>query len=78
MDEFHLVDLVSQREAVRQHVRGWPRDRVLGWLAGRGSLQAFAISGRDHYSFESCVGLRATFFFDAEGLVFVADHYLFT
>lgn len=74
MNEFHVVDLVSQREAVRQYIRGWSRERVLSWLASRGTLQSFAISGRDHYSFESAVGLRATFFFGPEGLVFVGDH----
>ena len=77
MTDFHLVDLVSQREAVRDHLRGKSTDEVLQWLAGRGQLVQQDISGRAHFHFESHAGRRATFFFDGGDLVFVGDHTTF-
>ena len=38
MNDFQLVDLVSQREAVRDHLRGKSNEEILHWLAARGQL----------------------------------------
>jgi hypothetical protein len=83
MSDFHIVDLISQREAVRQHTRGWSDGEVVAWLASRGRLYRRNIVGRDHlgrdfYFFESGVGLEAVFFFYGDQIVFVGDHTTFT
>lgn len=77
MTNFHLVDLVSQREAVREYMRGKSNDEILQWLAGRGRLVQQDISGRAYFHFESHAGRRAIFFFDRGDLVFVGDHTTF-
>ena len=77
MNDFHIVDLVSQREAVRQHVRNWPVDEVVAWLAARGRLYKRNIMGRAHFYFESGVGLQAAFFFDGDQMVFCGYHTTF-
>lgn len=78
MSEFHIVDLVSQREAVRRHSRGWSADEVVAWLAARGRLCRRNIAGQDLFFFESAVGCEAVFFFDGDQIVFVGDHTTFT
>lgn len=78
MSEFHIVDLISQREAVRQHSRGWSADEVTAWLATRGHLYKRNIAGRDTFFFASAVGREAVFFFDGDQIVFVGDHTTFT
>jgi hypothetical protein len=77
MAEFYLVDLVSQRDAVRDHLRGRSKEGVLQWLAARGLLEQQDVSGRAVFHFESHAGRRATFFFDGDDLVFVGDHTTF-
>jgi len=74
MSEFHIVDLISQREAVREHSRGWSAEEVVAWLATRGRLSKRAIAGQDVFYFESAAGREAVFFFDGDQLVFVGDH----
>jgi hypothetical protein len=74
MSEFHIVDLLSQREAVRKHSRGWSADEVVAWLATRGRLSKRNISGQDVFYFESAAGREAVFFFDGDQLVFVGEH----
>lgn len=78
MTEFHLVDLVSQRHAVAQHLHGKSDAEIVEWLAARGHLVRQVIGGRETYHFESLEGLRATFFLDAGELVFFSDHSTFT
>jgi len=77
MGEFHIVDLVSQREAVRQYARNWSNDQLVAWLATRGRLYKRSIVGRDHFFFESAAGLQAVFFFDGDRMVFVGYHTTF-
>jgi len=77
MSEFHVVDLVSQREAVRQYARNWTADKVVAWLATRGRLYKRNIMGRDHFYFESAAGLQAVFFFDGDQMVFCGYHTTF-
>jgi len=78
MSEFHIVDLISQREAIRQHSRGWSADEVVAWLATRGRLHKRNIAGRDTFFFESAAGREAVFFFDGDQIVFVGEHTTFT
>ena len=76
---FHLVDLVSQRAAVREHLAGKSPAEILEWLAARGrvrrlpTLPGFA----DTWVFESAEGLTASFFFDSGSLVLFGDHTTF-
>ena len=77
MNDFQLVDLVSQRAAVRDHLRGKSNEEILHWLAARGQLKRQDVSGRAHFHFESPTGRRALFFFDEGDLVFVGDHTTF-
>jgi hypothetical protein len=77
MSDFHIVDLIMQREAVRQHTRGWSSGEVVAWLASRGHLYRRNIVGRETYFFESGIGLEAAFFFDGDEIVFVGDHTTF-
>ena len=75
---FRLIDLVSQREAVREQVKGWSRASVVDWLAVRGRLSSHIVQAREVFFFESAAGCRATFFFDGDEMVFVGDHSTFT
>ena len=77
MPNFQLIDLVSQREAVRQHLKGWPVDDIIEWIAARGELSQRIILGRETYFFESAVGRQAAFFFDGNEIVFLGDHTTF-
>jgi hypothetical protein len=78
MNEFHIVDLISQREAVRQHSRGWLAGELVAWLATRGRLCKRNVAGRDTFFFESAAGREAAFFLDGDQIVFVGDHTTFT
>jgi hypothetical protein len=74
MSDFHIVDLIAQREAVRQHTRGWSCAEVVAWLASRGHLYTRNVMGRrDIFFFESGVGLEAVFFFDGDQIVFIGE-----
>jgi hypothetical protein len=75
--DFQLVDLVSQREAVRQHVKGWSVADIVAWLAAHGELTKRSVSGREVFYFQSAVGREAVFFFDSDKMVFVGDHTTF-
>jgi len=76
--DFRIIDLVSQRDAVREYTEGWSRADVVAWLADQGRLSWRTISGRETFFFESSAGLHATFFFDGDEVVFVGDHHTFT
>ena len=77
MSDFHVVDLISQREAVRDHSRGWSADELVAWLATRGRLYKRNIAGQDVFFFESAAGREAAFFFDGDQMVFVGQHTTF-
>lgn len=43
---FHLIDLVSQREAVRHQLKDWPVNDIVEWIAARGDLSKRTIQAR--------------------------------
>ncbi len=77
MSDFVLVDLLSQRTQVRQHLAGKSQAEVLAWLRSRGHLYAFEVSGRTMYELVSPTNRRAQFFFEGSELVSVGDHATF-
>ena len=74
---FHLIDLISQREAVRHQLKDWPVNDIVEWIAARGDLSKRTILGRETYFFESAVGRQAVFFFDGNEIIFFGDHTTF-
>ena len=46
MPNFHLIDLVSQREAVRQQLKDLPVDDIVKWIAARGEVLTTIADGR--------------------------------
>lgn len=77
MTDFQLIDLISQRAAVRQHLQDRSVDDILAWLAARGQLSRLTLSGREVFLFESAVGFQAVFFFSGNEMVFVVDNTTF-
>lgn len=76
---FALVDLLSQREAVRYLLRDMSPEPKIAWLAAHGTIRTIEFPGaRLTYVFESRLGLTASFFFDDhDDFVFVGDHHTF-
>jgi hypothetical protein len=78
--DFVLVDLVSQRDAVRVLLRDVDIDNRLEWLKSQGTVQAIEHSPPFPltYVFESRLGIIAQFFFNDSGdFVFLGDHSTF-
>ena len=81
LDEFVLIDLVSQASAVQRRLAGMTRAERLDWLSGHGQLseiQARHPEALQTYCFESNTGIRSVFFFDEDSIVFVGDNTTFT
>ena len=76
--EFNLVDLVSQRDAVRQHLRGMSKTEIVEWLSARGRITQRTSGDCEIFDFESAAGAQAAFFFDGDNLVFFGDNTTFT
>jgi hypothetical protein len=79
-DVFPIVDLVSQAAAVQRHIKGWPTQDKLDWLAARGRLTAIVIRQRGApptFEFESGVGLHCVFFLSGDQIVFLGDQTTF-
>lgn len=76
---FTLIDLVSQRHAVREFLCGLEIDAKVEWIASQGTIRIVDHAGsRLVYVFESRFGFRAGFFFDESGdFVFLGDHHTF-
>jgi hypothetical protein len=73
---FQLVDLLSQRAAVREHLTGKSPAEILAWLATKGRVIHIPIHPGfpETYEFESAEGLRAAFLFHGGDIVFIGDH----
>ncbi|MEM9246511.1 MAG: hypothetical protein AAGA67_12340 [Cyanobacteria bacterium P01_F01_bin.153] len=78
MTDFHLVDLVSQRQAVRQYLRGCSKAEIIAWLSTKGSLEVRNIQDTEVFDFTSGVGIEDSFFFQQDDFVFIGDHCTFT
>ncbi len=77
---FVLVDLISQRDAVRVVLRNVEMTDRLEWLKSHGTVQSIVHSpGYPRtYVFESRLGIIAQFFFNDSGdFVFLGDHSTF-
>jgi hypothetical protein len=75
MSEFVVIDLYSQWPAFERHVRGWPKQRVLQWLAQYGTIRRaddFSDTETEAYRFWSwlyCTRNSVTFRFDKTGRI---------
>jgi hypothetical protein len=72
MEDFVLIDLLAQREAVYKHVAGWSPDEILAWMEHYGKVVRHEVEqkwGRyTLYSFQSNVdGRLYGFFFTDNG-----------
>ncbi len=69
MPDLTLIDLYSQRAAVKDHVRGWSVAEVLEWMRRFGTVTSFEISmfSVRIYNFRSPAGLACSFCFSANG-----------
>ncbi|MDB9519740.1 hypothetical protein PN466_22615 [Roseofilum reptotaenium CS-1145] len=78
-NNFHLIDLVGQREAVREHLQGFTEEEMLRWLKAYGRLEEYYNSAATHqiYIFTSNLGIEAGFFFRKGQMIFIGDHYTF-
>lgn len=76
---FTLIDLVSQRDAVRELLVDDTTEAKLAWIGSHGTIRTIDNSGfRLTYVFESRLGFTAGFFFDDAGdFVFLGDHHTF-
>ena len=77
---FRLVDLVSQRHAVRLLLAECAQEQKLLWLAQYGEISeipSLDSEGAIAYRFESRVGLVASFFFGDDDIVFLGEHSTF-
>ncbi len=77
--QFNLVDLISQRDAVRRQLAGKSREEIEEWFACRGRLERLRpqedqrrqkIQPNSYYFFESAAGIQATFFLDENNDLF--------
>ena len=83
MDDFHLINLVSQGAAVQKLLEGMTQDEKLSWFANHGRIEEMQMSTfhpeqKRVYQFESAIGIETRFFFDGDMLVFMGDHTTFT
>lgn len=79
MNNFCLIDLISQREAVKAHLNGLSEDKILNWLSMRGKVERFTKRSLDKkekqvYFFTSSIGIEARIFFDNDEMIFIGYH----
>jgi hypothetical protein len=77
---FVLIDLVSQREAVRNLLRGVDIDARIAWMKTWGTIHTLDRHANfpQTYVFESRLGITAGFFFDdTDDFVFLGDNTTF-
>lgn len=64
---FILIDLVSQRDAVKKYVERWKPHQVLEWLSQFGKVTYSRNIKQQSYYFQSTVGCTAAFYFSDQG-----------
>jgi hypothetical protein len=73
MQEFAVVDLVSQAEAVAHHTHGWSPEAIITWLRTYGQVTTLARADTPPaYLFESSVGVQAALWFTPDGHLVIA------
>jgi len=78
-EELHLVDLMSQHDAVRHRLANKSKEEVVAWLSVRGTLSSEmtyirspeASFARELFRFLSVNGLSTVFYFEGDELVVV-------
>ena len=78
--KFVLIDLISQREAVRKVIQNLSVEEKITWLSKHGMVSKLEMpkNYKQVYCFESTLNLEACFFFDDNNkLVFIGDHTTF-
>jgi hypothetical protein len=78
MEEFVVIDLISQSSAVAKYVKGWETSQILEWLGERGELAEEKTRFGKHYRFTSALGREAIFYLDFDKFTFVVEHTTFT
>lgn len=76
MDEFILIDLLSQRHAVARQLAELDDDGKLEWLRQRGELTEIPMTtaGPRAFGYRSFVGIESAFFLREGRLVFLGDN----
>jgi len=71
-NQFTLLDLDSQSQAVATQIRGFTADRILAWLAQHGTVERCpSPMWRDMYLFTSGVGVRTVFRLTDDGRMYI-------
>lgn len=76
-DDFCLIDFISQRKAVKKHLKNLSKEKKLFWLASKGVLTEIRSVFPKTYKFRSFINMEANFFFNQDEIIFVADHTTF-
>ncbi|QDT99238.1 hypothetical protein V144x_47490 [Gimesia aquarii] len=79
LNEFIVIDLISQRNEVNRLLSGLDDETKLKWLRQYGELTVVPPIGNSviAYRFRSHVGLEAGFFFRDGNFIFIGDHHTF-
>jgi hypothetical protein len=73
--EFRVLDLASQAEAVLRHVRGWNRESILDWLSRFGQIEPAHPDNPSVYRFHSSAGISTGFIIEDVGqIILIGDH----
>lgn len=78
---FQVIDLVSQRDAINEHLNQKTAKEKLAWLGTKGEviqLPRKDDNSKQVYQFTSCLGKVAFFFFNENEIIFVGNHHTFT
>jgi hypothetical protein len=76
-EQFHLIDLLSQAEAVCAALSGRPQREWLEWIDERGSLtriEGGGLNNADAYLFRSTIGIECVFVLTDGGIAFILDN----
>ena len=73
---FCLIDLFSQRKALREYLQNFTEEELLAWLRSHGNLREIPETNPQGYSFTSTLGIEHAFFFGHGRMRFVLDDYL--
>ena len=77
---FQVIDLMSQRDAIKEHLKGKSENEKLSWLSSKGDVLKLPKNDENMkqvYQFTSGLGNVALFFFDENEIIFIGDHHTF-